>query len=281
MIQIPRLDGFKSIIFSQRLLVFNETFAPAGAYTRSMPVSACIWPESITGRSSNEIMSCFFKVIKKYAYLKSLIFWLDNCTAQNKNWNLFQHVLLLINDDGINLEQITFKYFESGHTFMAADSFHGAVENKMCHGRVITFTDFRTTVSSATKNVDVIEMDVDDFFQAKLNVSQYTLNRSNPRPYIDNMRKVIFEKGRCEIGYSSNISGEELHYCQLLSKKQLKLVETGAFNLSANVSWQTSPRGIEPERKASLLGVVLPLIDEEEKAFFNDLPIKEKSVEEH
>ncbi|XP_062557222.1 uncharacterized protein LOC134222094 [Armigeres subalbatus] len=41
-IQLPRLDGLKTIVFSQRLIAFNETFAPVGKYAQSTPVVACV-----------------------------------------------------------------------------------------------------------------------------------------------------------------------------------------------------------------------------------------------
>lgn len=242
-------------------------------------MSACIWPESISGRTANDMLSCFYKVIKKYAHLKKITFWLDNCSSQNKNWNLFQHIILLINSNDIQVDQILFKFFESGHTFMAADSFHGAVENKMRHERVVTFEHFKSVVGCAKKNVDVLDMEVADFFQAELTVSQYTLNLCKPRPYVDTMRKVVFQKGRYELGYASNINSEDLVYCKLFSKKQLRLIEKDTFSLEANVRWQKSPRGIEADRKASLLAVVVPVITEEEKPFFIDLPTKQQTSE--
>ncbi|XP_065095618.1 uncharacterized protein LOC135717456 [Ochlerotatus camptorhynchus] len=88
-IQLPRLDGLKTIVFSQRILAFNQTFAPVGAFARTFPVVACIWPESVSGRSSSDINSCFHKFILNYGHLEKLTFWLDNCSAQNKNWIFF------------------------------------------------------------------------------------------------------------------------------------------------------------------------------------------------
>lgn len=240
-------------------------------------MSACIWPDSVNGRTANEILSCFFKVIKKYADLKTIIFWLDNCSSQNKNWNLFLHIILLINSNEIQVERILFKYFESGHTFMAADSFHAAVESKMRHERVVTFENFKSAVGNAKTNVDVLDMQPADFFQAKLTVSQYTINQCKPRPYVDTMRKVVFEKGRYELGYTDNINSEDFKYCKLFSKKQLKLVEKDSFSIDTNVRWQNAPRGIEEEKKTSLLKVVLPLVTEEEKPFFIDLPTKQQA----
>nr|XP_029734025.1 uncharacterized protein LOC109422949 [Aedes albopictus] len=123
-IQLPRLDGLKTVVFSQRLIAFNETFAPVGKYTQSTPVVACVWNEAVTGRASNDIIGCFHLVVNRFNNMEKLVLWLDNCAAQNKNWNLFLHLILLINSKNINLKELILKYFEPGHTFMAADSFH-------------------------------------------------------------------------------------------------------------------------------------------------------------
>ncbi|KFB46968.1 hypothetical protein ZHAS_00014983 [Anopheles sinensis] len=47
-IQLPRLDDFKTIVFAQRLLAFNETFAPIGKYAKSNAVIPCLWKFSAT-----------------------------------------------------------------------------------------------------------------------------------------------------------------------------------------------------------------------------------------
>lgn len=242
-------------------------------------MSACIWSEAISGRNANDMLSCFVKIIRKYAHLKKITFWLDNCSSQNKNWNLFQHMILLVNSE-IQCEQIIFKYFEPGHTFMAADSFHAAVEAKMRHERVVTFENFKSAVANAKKDVDILDMQVTDFFQTKMNVSQYTLNSCKPRPYVENMRKVVFKKGKYELGYSDGINGDKLKYCKLFSKKQSGLINQDTFSIEANLLRQTSPRGIDTDRKASLLAVITPIVSEQEKSFYVDLPTKDESSDE-
>ena len=55
-----------------------------------------------------------------------------NCSAQNKNWYLFTLLTSLVNaQDMPTLNSITLKYFERGHTFMSADSYHHSVEKSM------------------------------------------------------------------------------------------------------------------------------------------------------
>lgn len=273
-IQLPRLDGLKTVVFSQRVLAYNETFAPVGAYTRNFSVIACLWPEYISGRSSNDILSCFHRVFVYYGHLKKLILWLDNCSAQNKHWNLFQHVVLLLNNLDIALEEVELKYFEPGHTFMSADSFHAAVEASMRQERIITFEDFKTAVAKATKNAKIMDMETSDFFQTELTVKQYTLNQKHPRPYIENIRKIVFQKGRYEVGYSDTVDATELVYCSLLSKKQQKLIASIDFDFERRLSWQKSPRGIDPERKNKLLATLREVVPEIKRPFFEEIPTK-------
>ena len=58
--------------------------------------------------------------------------WYDwMCSPENKNWTLFTALVLFVNDDTVMCEKVIMKYFESGHTWMAADSFHRSVEHGM------------------------------------------------------------------------------------------------------------------------------------------------------
>jgi len=49
--------------------------------------------------------------------------WLDNCASQNKTWCLFSFLVHVVNS-----YEIIIYYFELGHTFMSANSFHHQVE---------------------------------------------------------------------------------------------------------------------------------------------------------
>lgn len=85
-------------------------------------------------------------MIKYYRNLKKLTLWLDNCSSQNKNWDLIEYIALLINQPEVQLQRIELKYFEPGHTFMATDSVHAGVEKQMKQKRVVTFEDFKLAV---------------------------------------------------------------------------------------------------------------------------------------
>ncbi|XP_055627194.1 uncharacterized protein LOC129769139 [Toxorhynchites rutilus septentrionalis] len=275
-IQLPRLEGIKSIVFTQRLLAYNETFAPVHNYSKAFPVIACVWDESTSGRSAGDITSCFDKVVDWCCSngLEKVTFWLDNCSNQNKNWNLFLYLTLLLNAKETTVKQLTLKFFESGHTFMAADSFHAAVEKAMRNGEpVCTFPEFKRVVQKAKSNVVVEDMSVNDFFEMKMTVSQYTLTNCKPRPYIENIRKIIFEKGSYEMNYSSAVNdSEKMHSCCIMSKKQMKIVIHKDFNLANILTRRKDPAGITTDRKKALLNAILPVIKEEQKLFWNNLP---------
>ena len=81
--------------------------------------------------SAPEIASSFHAAITKERSTSSFIYWVDNCTAQNKNWILFSCLIILVNSLKTNVHDVTIKYFEPRHTFMSADSVHAGVEKEM------------------------------------------------------------------------------------------------------------------------------------------------------
>lgn len=70
----------------------------------------------------------------------------------------------------------------------------------MRHSLVVDYEDFKEAVGKAKKQVDVLDMEVKDFFKTEFSVTQYTLNHIRPRPYIENIRMIMISKGRYEIG---------------------------------------------------------------------------------
>jgi hypothetical protein len=122
-IMLPRLQMFKRAIFTQRIIAFNESFVPLGKKPKTKPF-ACLWNESVSGRKKEDIVSTFHAFFIYNRDLKSFINWLDNCSAQNKNWTLFSYLTNIINSSLIAADSIILRYFEPEHTFMSADSFH-------------------------------------------------------------------------------------------------------------------------------------------------------------
>ena len=109
---------------------------------------AIIWHEAIAGRKDENVSSTWVKAIRHLAQgrigdSQEIILWADNCSAQNKCWTLYTALCSLINSPDLELNTVTVKYLEPGHTFMSADSIHHKVELsiKQC-GQLHTYEDF-------------------------------------------------------------------------------------------------------------------------------------------
>lgn len=186
---LPRMEMFKEVIFTPRVIAFNESFVITGRKP-TIP-TAVIWHEAIAGRSKQDITSTFYAFLLSIRDTKNLTLWLDNCSGQNKNWTLFTFFVHIVNSEEVALESLKIKYFEPGHTFMAADSFHHQVERSLKQmGKVYDFTDFSNAVKNAAPNVKIITMEINDFYNWQNGTSQYKLKKLNPRPYLNQMVQV-------------------------------------------------------------------------------------------
>ncbi|KAG5888259.1 hypothetical protein JTB14_009058 [Gonioctena quinquepunctata] len=166
-IMLPRCDMFENVIFSQRIIAYNESFVPVG--TKQMggikPVVA-IWHDVIAGRTKENVISTFYCFFLHHRDEKKTILWLDNCTAQNKNSAFFSFLIFNVNCEAVATERIEINYFEPGYTYMSADSFHHQVEMSLKrYGKVYDFVDFKNAVQNANSSRVVLEMTLEFFFE--------------------------------------------------------------------------------------------------------------------
>ena len=106
------------------------------------------------GRNDEDISSVILKMLKLPQLLKlpKLVLWLDNCSTQNKNWTLLTMLAGPMMDmpEGSRFQYVTLKFFEAGHTFMSADSFHALAEKKFRKaGNLYDFCDYISCLRSA------------------------------------------------------------------------------------------------------------------------------------
>ena len=134
---LPRFPGNKTAICCKRIVAFNETFAPVGGSRGGKKATGVLWHEGVKGRTGADIASTNLKFIRRHRDVKHFIFWADNCSAQNKNWWLYTLLVNEVNGKYSASESIILKYFEPGHTFMSADSFHHLIEQGMRRKRNI------------------------------------------------------------------------------------------------------------------------------------------------
>ena len=85
------------------------------------------------GRNDEELASVMVRILKLCNRgLPHMVIWADNCTAQNKNWTMYSSLAAFVGEETVpTLQTATIKYFEAGHMFMSADSFHARCEEAM------------------------------------------------------------------------------------------------------------------------------------------------------
>jgi len=270
-IMLPRMPGVKTAVFTKRLVIFHETFAPLGKFTKTNGIvpTGVIWHEGISGRNAEDVASTFSKVIRSAQYrdIKHFIFWCDNCSGQNKNWFLFTMFCYLLNVNGCP-ESITIKYFEKGHTFMSADSFHHQIEKEMrLKKNVYDFEDFEKIIQSKGCKLPMTE---GDFYDWENGLSQGKYASS--KPLLCKVQVVMFKKSETKMFCKEGYHQEEFQSCTFLKKKIEAKIKQGKLPPS-----RREPRGIPTSKKNDIVGKLLPLMPGNRHEFWKSLFVNDDS----
>ena len=86
----------KAAIFTPRLIVFNETFAPLvkkGARSEKEKPLAVLWHEAVAGRDAEDVAATFWRYLVEHRDKKVVTIYADNCAGQQKSW-VFATVIL-------------------------------------------------------------------------------------------------------------------------------------------------------------------------------------------
>lgn len=165
---LPQLP-IKDALFTPRLSCYNETFTPLMPSTKEnkqlhkedrAKYSACVlWHEGAAGRGGEEVAASFYLYLTTVCRdVEHVVIWLDNCASQNKSWVLMSTLIKAVHSAETLTETITLKFFEPGHTSMAADAVHQAIsKNLRRRDRVEDFKDFETATTQAGPTVIVME----------------------------------------------------------------------------------------------------------------------------
>lgn len=267
-IMLPRMEQYKQVLFAQRLVAYNLSFVPLGKITTEKRPMAVLWHEAIAGRKKEQIISGFYAFLLQNRDVKNIRFFLDNCSAQNKNWCLFSALIYIINSSEVSTESIELNFFEPGHTFMSADSFHHQVELSLKHqNKTYDFNDFCEAVQGANKGrVNVKRMSEFDFYCWTDWTSQHKIKKINPKPYLSNMARIRFKRGNRNMFYSNgydelylelNFLQQKMVMCSTLPSPEIK----GKCN------------GITVDKKNNITKNIIPLLPESRRLFWNNLPI--------
>ena len=155
---LPKLTT-KEHLFVSRLVCFNETFASS---RRGHIDYAIMWHEGISGRKACDVASAYVKFLVT-SEEQAPVLWMDNCSGQNKNWTLYTALVQVVNA-AWGPQEVILRYFEAGHTFMAADAVHGLIGQKMKKmPEIITFSELTQIVAKSGRNITPVCMCTDDF----------------------------------------------------------------------------------------------------------------------
>ena len=260
-ILLPRMPGMKVCLFTRRLVVFHLTFAPLGK-TAEKP-TGIIWHEGISGRSAEDIASAYLTNIthEKNRDFKKWVLWADNCSGQNKCWILYTALIAELNKPTNQVESITVKYLERGHTFMSADSFHHRVEDQMKKSQnLYDFNDFLTVVAKCGV---AIQMPFSDFALFK---NESSNAKGINKPLLHPIKEVQFRKDDTNL-YYKNRHNEDWKQVNFLKKK----VKENIKNLSGSISRRSGARGIQTSKLRDIKKNLLPLMPNNRHSFWNQL----------
>ena len=244
---LPRLAGLKQAIFCKRLILFNEIFALVGgkAKGKSVKSTGVLWHESIKERSAEDVASTFIFFLRQNRDINNFVFWGNNCF---KNWFLYVALVNEVNRTNGTTNQVTIKYFEPGHTFMSADSFHLAIEQGIRKKQHIQ--DFQDSVDLVHFSGKPLVMEHADFLQIPRGAFQ--AKYASKKPKLEVIQVVRFERGSNEMRWKeSNV--DEFQSAEFLQRKYVK-------SLGKDFCRVKKPRGVATERKSNILLTLLPLL---------------------
>ncbi|CAH1634675.1 unnamed protein product [Spodoptera littoralis] len=129
-----------------------------------------VWHLSIAKRGSIEIGSCLLKFIEQEGLkgIKNVSFYSDGCAGQNKNRYIFALYLYAIR--AYDLENITHRFFETGHGQNEGDSMHSCIERAMKNKVLYTPDQVYSIIMNAKvtgNKYKVHEMKQRDFYNIK------------------------------------------------------------------------------------------------------------------
>jgi hypothetical protein len=265
---LPEIPGVKTAVFTQRIAAYNESFSPLGKSSGRKSV-AVIWHQGLMGRNDEDVASAFVRILSQpdMQELPELVLWLDNCSAQNKNWTLYTAMVGFLSQlkDDIALKTITFKYFEAGHTFMSADSFHALAEKSF--KKAVNLYDFND-YECALRTVGItVPMKPDDFKDLKSGLSQSAASKSS-RPLLADVYVVQFRSDSRSMFFKKGHNETDFKEADFLMKKCKETMNDGLFLASSKVKQATNSAR---SRKDDIIEKMGPLMPSDRLDFWRNL----------
>ena len=158
----PRLSSNK-VFYKRKLWTYNfgiHDYKTGRGFT-------FVWDKVTANRGAAEIASCLYKFVTTFVppTTKRLYIFSDNCPGQNKNYILILFYLFLVHKR--LLEEVYHIFFQTGHTYMAADGHFGTIEKEVRRQQFVFSPQCYADViknSRHRKKFDVTLMTQQDFY---------------------------------------------------------------------------------------------------------------------
>ena len=268
-IMLPRLPGVKTVAFTKRIIAYNETFAPLGdkrlVKEKSAQPVAITWHQGEGKRSAQEICSTYSKFMCAFRDVENFIFWVDNCSAQNKCWYLYNFLCHAVNGSvNETVQSVTLKYFERGHSFMSADSYHHLVEKGMNEKRNVY--DFKDFVDVLNVHGHAIIMKSKDFIDVPRGVSGQS-KFTEDKPMMDDISVAMFKRGSTKLYWKENFEAD-FKSAEFLQKKIANNLLNGKDTTAFMPLYPSGAPGIAMSRKQDIVDKLLPIIPLNRREFW-------------
>lgn len=149
----------------------------------------------------------------------------------------------MVNSGETTAHSIQINYFEPGHTFMSADSFHHQVEESLKRQKkTYDFTDFVAAVTKCNRGkVLVKKMSLNDFYLWQDLSSSVKLKKHPQRPYLADITEILVRKREFVIYYKT-LEDEDFKTLDFLVKKCIR------SNYISNPTVKEEAHGFEKEK---------------------------------
>ena len=268
-IMLPHLPGLKTALFTRRILMVNQTIAPLGGQSKGGKPLAYLWHEGIQGRNDEDVASVLIKFLSTLKDCSDTVVWCDNCSGQNKNWTLFSAIAHFMAKPSCQLKTVTLKFFEKGHTFMSADSFHHMVEKSIkAKGKLYDFADF---VDCVNEYGEAIEMAPSDFMQYRKELGS---GKDVNTPKLRKLSLVQFQRRSQDLFFKREFS-DSLKVTKFLKRDARKSFKPSMWK---DYPSKEVPRGVNEEKKTQILSKLRPFMIHK-IGFWENLPSSDTSAD--
>ena len=165
-----------------------------------------------------------------------------------------------------HIEKVTFKYFEKGHTFLSADSFHYLVESKIRQKKFLyDFTDYYDCVDEAGKAILMLLEDFIDYLNKKGSC------KDTNYPKLCEISIAEFRKDSTKLFWKTSFDGE-WQDGEFLQKR----FRNDCLHC-VHIRTKPGPRGLNAKKKEDILKKLLRLMPENRRSFWQNIPENDDS----